>query len=568
MSNLNRHPVRRATASVLAGTLALTGAALAAGVSPANAQAGFTFDRLQGVDRYGTAAAIALNGTTFDNSDTVILASGATRNFPDALTGNYLAGEIDGPILLTDPNRLPAVTARAIGSLNVKKVIIVGGTSAVSAGVERQVNQLSDVTVQRIGGIDRYDTGELVASNVRTGGQRATGVGTGDDSATATVGLDPQGRRTAVLGNGQDFPDILAAGPLGYAEAFPITITRPTALPAQTRRTLVATGVKRVVIVGGTTAVSTSVETEVRALNGGIEVVRLAGVLRFETATKIADFAYDQLGFDANQINLARSDDFADALTGGPHGGEDRAPIVISTPTVLNENTAAYLKARACTVRNGHILGGTAAISASVKTAAEAAARDTSACGAAAATPTATITVTPDNAVTATATPTMNTTAGDNNTADDRTFFAGGLTQGETYRVTLVKCANVQGDGRNAKFLSEAAAGSVSGFAAVTGAPVADIVRVNGAATTDSDTATVGIQTGSTTFVAATSGASFVVDGDGAECIVPVVYYDSSTKDPSDGGNITRLEVQGPAGQFGAPVEEYDTGGRTTFVVG
>ena len=175
MSNLNRHPVRRATASVLAGTLALTGAALAAGVSPANAQAGFTFDRLAGVDRYGTAAAIALNGTTFDNSDTVVLASGATRNFPDALTGNYLAGEIDGPILLTDPNRLPAVTARAIGSLNVKKVVIIGGTSAVSAGVERQVNQLSDVTVQRIGGTDRYDTAELVAANVATGGQRAGG---------------------------------------------------------------------------------------------------------------------------------------------------------------------------------------------------------------------------------------------------------------------------------------------------------------------------------------------------------------------------------------------------------
>ena len=566
MSYLNRHPVRRATASVLAGTLALTGAALAAGVSPANAQAGFTFDRLAGADRYGTAAAIALNGTTFDNSDTVVLASGATRNFPDALTGNYLAGAIDGPILLTDPNRLPAVTARAIGSLNVKKVIIVGGTSAVSAGVERQVNQLSDVTVQRIGGTDRYDTAELVAGNVATGGQRAGGA----VSATATVGvgIDPQGRRTAVLGNGQDFPDILAAGPLGYAEAFPITITRPTALPAQTRRTLVATGVKRVVIVGGTTAVSASVETEVRALNGGIEIVRLAGVLRFETATKIADFAYDQLGFDQSHVNLARSDDFADALAGGPHGGEDRSPILITTPTVLNETTAAYLKLKACTLRNGHIFGGTAAISAAVKTAAETQARDTSGCAAATATPTATITVTPDNAVTATATPTMNTTAGDGNTADDRTFFIGGLTQGETYRVTLVKCDNVQGEGGAATFRASLIAGSTTAFGADTGTPTADITRVNGAVLADSST-DAGFQSGTTTFVAATSGADFVVDGDGAECVVPVVYFNNNTRSNSatKGGASPRLELVGGPGNS-RPSEEFDTGGRTTFVVG
>ena len=566
MSYLNRHPVRRATASVLAGTLALTGAALAAGVSPANAQAGFTFDRLQGVDRYGTAAAIALNGTTFDNSDTVVLASGATRNFPDALTGNYLAGEIDGPILLTDPNRLSAVTARAIGSLNVKKVVIVGGTSAVSAGVERQVNQLSDVAVQRIGGTDRYDTAELVAANVATGGQRAGGA----VSATATVGvgIDPQGRRTAVLGNGQDFPDILAAGPLGYAEAFPITITRPTALPAQTRRTLVATGVKRVVIVGGTTAVSASVEAEVRALNGGIEIVRLAGVLRFETATKIADFAYDQLGFNQSHVNLARSDDFADALAGGPHGGEDRSPILITTPTVLNETTAAYLKLKACTLRNGHIFGGTAAISAAVKTAAETQARDTSGCSAAqiaagSATPTGTINVKPDNAATVTATVNVDMTR-----TDDRVYFVDGLEQGETYRINQVLCENVRGEGGNATFRAVELTPGSGKFAVNTGVRNSDITRVNGAATVDPNSAAP-FEVPTVTFVAATSVASFVIDGDGAECIVPVVYFNNDTRDTTKGGDSPRLElVGGPTGSFQRPSEEFDTGGRTTFVVG
>jgi len=252
--------VRRATASVLAGTLALTGAALAAGVSPANAVAGFTFDRLAGTDRYGTAAAIALDGTTFDDSETVLLASGAPRNFPDSLTGNYLAGDVDGPILLTDPKGLPTVTSSALRTLSPARVIIVGGTDAVSSAVESEVRS-QGFAVTRIAGLDRYDTAKAVALEVND--RNNDGVAN-NGSDTATVGIDRQGRRTAILGNGQNFPDILAAGPLSYAEAFPIAITRPSALPTQTRDVLRDLNIDRVIIVGGTDAVSAAVEADGR----------------------------------------------------------------------------------------------------------------------------------------------------------------------------------------------------------------------------------------------------------------------------------------------------------------
>ena len=128
MSNLNRHPVRRAAAGVLATTLTFTGAAIAAGVTPANALAGFNFERLAGFDRYETAAAIALDDATLRNADTVVLASGGERNFPDALTANYLAGDVRGPILLTDPARLPAATRSALTTIAPTRVVIVGGT--------------------------------------------------------------------------------------------------------------------------------------------------------------------------------------------------------------------------------------------------------------------------------------------------------------------------------------------------------------------------------------------------------------------------------------------------------
>jgi hypothetical protein len=180
---------------------------------------------------------------------------------------------------------------------------------------------------------------------------------------------------------------------------------------------------------------------------------------------------------------------------------------------------------------------------------------------------TPTVTVTPDTPDTATAT--VNPQSGGDSTADDdRTFSIAGLLTGETYRITLVACDNVQGSGSSATFLAEAdTANTGSGFSANTGMPTTDIVSVNGVATveTEANVLVDGLQVGTTTFVAIDATATFVIDGDTAECVVPVVYFDSTTADPSQGGTTTRLEVAGPAGSFGAPVEEFDIGGRLTF---
>ena len=57
MSKINRHPVRRTAAGVLAGALALSGAVATA--LPANAAPGFALERIAGEGRYETSAAIA-----------------------------------------------------------------------------------------------------------------------------------------------------------------------------------------------------------------------------------------------------------------------------------------------------------------------------------------------------------------------------------------------------------------------------------------------------------------------------------------------------------------------------
>src|SRR5579884_2906090 len=87
--------------AALAAVVGMTGAAaLSAATHGAHAASAVTVNRLAGADRYQTSATIA--ETKYPSgvpSGNVVLATGL--NFPDALAGNYLAGQLGAPILLT-----------------------------------------------------------------------------------------------------------------------------------------------------------------------------------------------------------------------------------------------------------------------------------------------------------------------------------------------------------------------------------------------------------------------------------------------------------------------------------
>jgi len=91
--------------------------------------------RVQGVDRYATAAAVA--EFAFDRAWTdfgyVGIATGA--DYPDGLTGGVSAGSRDGVLLLTRPTTLSDVTAQTLTAhvVHIDTVEVIGGTSAVSA---------------------------------------------------------------------------------------------------------------------------------------------------------------------------------------------------------------------------------------------------------------------------------------------------------------------------------------------------------------------------------------------------------------------------------------------------
>jgi hypothetical protein len=96
----------------------------------------------------------------------------------------------------------------------------------------------------------------------------------------------------------------------------------------------------------------------------GITVTRLAGADRTATATKVADWELANQSFSTTTVDLARGDDFPDALSASAHGGKAKAPLLLaSNPNDIGSATRAWLAGHAGTLKDGHIDGGTAAIS-------------------------------------------------------------------------------------------------------------------------------------------------------------------------------------------------------------
>lgn len=338
--------MKRTVAGVGAGVLALTGVAGAFAL-PANATSTFSFSRIAGQDRYETAAKIATS--TFTTADNVLVASG--ENYPDALSGNYLAGFKAGPILLTPQAQLSSFTSSALSTLQAKNVTILGGTSAVSTNVENQL-KAAGYTVTRLGGTDRYETAKLISEN----------------PGATNVGTDSSGKKTAILASGQNFADALTAGPLGYAKKFPVEITDPANLSAATLQAFKDLGITNVLIAGGTAAVSDNVVAQLTA--NGITSTRLAGATRQLTAVAIANYERANAGFTNTHVNLANGLNYPDALAGGPHAGKELAPILLTdSPDALGAAATQYLSDNSSTLTSGNIFGGTAAVSTAAETA-------------------------------------------------------------------------------------------------------------------------------------------------------------------------------------------------------
>lgn len=180
--------------------------------------------------------------------------------------------------------------------------------------------------------------------------------GTRYGTAAALAGeAYPDGADTALLATGRAFADALAAAPLAAAESGPILLTEPDALPQETADALEDLGVTDVIILGGPSAVSEDVESELS--DDGYQVVRRAGDNRFQTAAQLALLAHPD---GADTVLLATGTDFADALAAAPLAAAEDAPILLASADRLPGATAEALAELGA--QEVIVLGGKAAI--------------------------------------------------------------------------------------------------------------------------------------------------------------------------------------------------------------
>lgn len=309
--------------AVLAGTALALGPAL-----PAAASHDVTPARIGGETRFSTAAEIALEDYP-QGADEVIVASGEV--FPDALAGAPVAAEIDAPVLLTRRDEVPDATMSALSELDPDHVTILGGPAAVSEETAATISQSARVNTDRIQGDTRYATAAEIARFVQ--------------AANDNAGNWPGGQRAVFLTTGENFPDALAAGaPAASSQESPIPIllTETDTLSAEAEAAIEDLEIELVVIVGGPTAVSEEVERAVD--DDDTTVDRVAGDTRTATATAVADYAMEFLGFDAADIALTRGNEFPDALSVAPVAGKNANPILLTRDSeTLSEPTRDWL---------------------------------------------------------------------------------------------------------------------------------------------------------------------------------------------------------------------------------
>ncbi|MGI6217472.1 MAG: cell wall-binding repeat-containing protein [Coriobacteriales bacterium] len=191
---------------------------------------------------------------------------------------------------------------------------------------------------ERISGSNRYETSSEVAAS-------------GFTSAT-----------TVVIASGANFPDALSASAFAGTLDAPVLLTESDTLSSETLDEIKSLGATEAYIIGGTSAISSSTEAELEAMD--LSVTRISGSNRLETSLNIYEEGEGNWGDTAI---VASGTTFADALSVSSLSYAEGYPIFLtdSEGNLSDEAAKAIANGNFDTVL---LVGGTARVSDNVKT--------------------------------------------------------------------------------------------------------------------------------------------------------------------------------------------------------
>lgn len=288
-------------------------------------------DRIGGSTRYDTAISIAnklkakLGVSKFKN---IVVASG--ENFPDALTGCYLAGNAGAPMLMVSGSTENLVVSYIRNNLESGgKVYILGGTGAVSESFELALASIG-ITPKRLAGKSRYDTNLQILNNA--GAEQPTEL---------------------LVCAGYNFADALSSS----AVNMPMMIVGDS-LTANQQKHLASAKYKKIHVIGGDGAVSNGVANELKKYG---TVDRISGADRYQTSTAVAKKFFTT---KPSVAAITSGMNFPDGIAGGPLAMANKAPMLLVSDA-YSGIASSYYKTY-CNKGPLLVLGGTGVVSDSI----------------------------------------------------------------------------------------------------------------------------------------------------------------------------------------------------------
>ena len=187
-----------------------------------------------------------------------------------------------------------------------RRIAIVVALGLVTALLAAFADSVTANSLDRLGGLDRYETAALVAERVRAEGRAGS---------------------TVLLTTGENFPDAVSAG--GWTGNGVVLLTRRTSIPEVTLALLAESWVRDVYVIGGPSVVDEVVLDRVRGL--GKAVTRLWGLDRYATSRAVssASVANDSV----SSVWVAPGTSFVDQLVAAAAARRNNGAFVIVPPS-------------------------------------------------------------------------------------------------------------------------------------------------------------------------------------------------------------------------------------------
>ena len=275
-----------------------------------------------------------------DWADAKFWVTGATGFGVPAGGGYPSLGTLD-EYLLANPEARILEFGYSLGSgVNGEATIesITVGCAETTFGFELET--LAPPTTERLSGDDRYETAVAI-------------------SESGFV----EGADTVYIANGVGYADALSAAPAAAQDGAPLLLTPPGALPSVVVAELNRLVPSTIVIVGGTAAVSNSIENALESLGFEPDVERVAGADRYATSRAIANYAFGS----ATAAYIASGLNFPDALTAGPAAAALGGPVVLVRGTASSVDSATLTLLDDLGVADVSIAGGTVVVSSGIQ---------------------------------------------------------------------------------------------------------------------------------------------------------------------------------------------------------